>query len=358
LALLFGIVSVTVAKEPANQYEFKKIVVSAAKATEPKLDQVSVEKAVDYLEKGTVAWSKKRNCVSCHTNGSYMLIRPMLISRLGKPSAEMRDFFIQETTRLEKLDPKRLMASTFPARVAYVAAGLASWDRFVTKKRSPETDRAIDLMLKIQSQDGSWGNLTCWPPLESSHYHSATVAATAIGLAPGWLESKATSEQKKQFEQLKKYLVTAEPANDYQRLLLLWTATYVSDLLPKSDRDKLVEMVLKHQQADGGWSIRTFSTPEKWGGGNRAKKLRAEPEFAKPPSDGHQTGLALIVLQASGVPANHPQLQRGADWLLKNQRASGRWWTRSLNTDSYHFITYSGTIYPLLALEKLGKLPK
>ena len=44
-------------------------------------------------------------------------------------------------------------------------------------------------------------------------------------------------------------------------------------------------------------------------------------------------------------------------WLLTNQRSSGRWWTRSLNRDGYQFITYSGTAYPLLALELCGKLP-
>ena len=42
---------------------------------------------------------------------------------------------------------------------------------------------------------------------------------------------------------------------------------------------------------------------------------------------------------------------KSIEWLQKNQRESGRWWTRSLNTDSWHFITYSGTAYPLLALQ-------
>lgn len=32
-------------------------------------------------------------------------------------------------------------------------------------------------------------------------------------------------------------------------------------------------------------------------------------------------------------------------------------WTRSLNTDSWHFIRDSGTAYPLLALAACGELP-
>ena len=42
-------------------------------------------------------------------------------------------------------------------------------------------------------------------------------------------------------------------------------------------------------------------------------------------------------------------------WLEKNQRASGRWFTRSLNTDSYHFITHAGTAYAVMALHACQK---
>ena len=68
------------------------------------------------------------------------------------------------------------------------------------------------------------------------------------------------------------------------------------------------------------------------------------------------TGLAVLVLREAGVPAEDPRLKKAVKWLLANQRESGRWWTRSLNTDKYHYITYSGTAYPLLALAKCGVL--
>jgi hypothetical protein len=41
---------------------------------------------------------------------------------------------------------------------------------------------------------------------------------------------------------------------------------------------------------------------------------------------------------------------------VADERASGRWYTRSLNRDGWQFITYSGTVYPLLALELCGAL--
>jgi squalene-hopene/tetraprenyl-beta-curcumene cyclase len=69
------------------------------------------------------------------------------------------------------------------------------------------------------------------------------------------------------------------------------------------------------------------------------------------------TGLAIIALRKAGVPASDPRIQRGVLWLLENQRASGRWYTRSLNRDGWQFITYSGTVYPLLALGLCNALP-
>jgi hypothetical protein len=59
-------------------------------------------------------------------------------------------------------------------------------------------------------------------------------------------------------------------------------------------------MIWKHQQADGGWSIRTFASPEAWGSGNRAEKLRGEREFGRPASDGHGDRRATGIGRAGG----------------------------------------------------------
>jgi squalene-hopene/tetraprenyl-beta-curcumene cyclase len=69
-------------------------------------------------------------------------------------------------------------------------------------------------------------------------------------------------------------------------------------------------------------------------------------------------GLAIIALRKAGLPSSDPRIQRGVQWLLSNQRASGRWWTRSLNRDGWQFISYSGTAYPMLALALCNALSK
>ncbi len=209
----------------------------------------------------------------------------------------------------------------------------------------PETDDALKLMLDIQKEGGTWGSLDCWPPYESDAYHLATVAAMAVATAPGWLEAQKDEKVLASVESLKKYLRETPPLHDYSRVLLLWASTRMKGLIDESQQATLATMLAKKQHADGGWSIRDFAQPEQWGKGNRADKLKAEPEFKDPPSDGHMTGLAIVVLRARGVAKTDAGLQKGVAWIKSNQRESGRWWTRSLNTDTYHFITYSGTAF-------------
>lgn len=360
LTLVLFVVPSFAADKPATpQYKHAEITIPAASAGEELREDFSLKAALQYVDNATKAWTGARKCVACHTNGTYMAIRPSLTKQLGPPSKAQRAFFVAQLKTMQTKPRAYLKRSIRPTQVAYVAAGLAEWDRHVTGKLSTETDAALRLMLSLQSRDGSQGNLTCWPPHESSSYHGATVAAMAIATAPGWqksLDPKKDADVRERVENVRRYLKTTTPPHDYGRVLLLWAATRDAGLIDAKRRQSLIDMLSKQQRKDGGWSIRTFATPETWGGGNRAKKLRAEPEFTAPPSDGHMTGLAILVLREAGVPAKDPRIQRGIDWLQHNQRKSGRWWTRSLNTDKYHFITYSGTLYPLAALAKCGAL--
>jgi squalene-hopene/tetraprenyl-beta-curcumene cyclase len=345
-------------REP--QYKFETIVIPAADAHEHVRKTFSVKAAVDYLERGSKAWSGARKCVACHTNGSYLVIRPSLTKQLGAPAKEHREFFVAQYDDMKKKGGAVLRAGLRPTQMAYIAAGLAEWDRHVTGKLSKETDAALRLMLSLQSKDGSQRNLNCWPPHESSNYHGATVVATAVATAPGFEKSLDPKKDKAVLQKIagvRNYLKKTAPPHDYARVLLLWTATRMDGLVDAKQKQELIATLWKHQRTDGGWSIRTFATPEKWGNGSRAKKLRAEEEFTDPPSDGHMTGLAVMVLRDAGVPASDPRIQKAVAWLKSHQRESGRWWTRSLNTDRFHFITYTGTLYPLAALAKCGELP-
>ena len=315
--------------------------------------------AVDYMEHGATAWTREWKCVACHTNGSYMVARPLMSRQLGPPQKELREFFVKTLQEELATDPADMRPELDSTQAVYVAAGLAIWDANVTHRLSPETSEALDMMFKLQRTDGDWtisddNN----PPLESSRYQLATVAARAVGNAPGWLARQRGTPVEAKVNLLESYLRSDHKRQgDYDRTDLLWAATEFPGLLDAGQMTTLVDMISKHQKPDGGWSIRSFAAPEEWGKGNRAPRLRAEPDLADPPSDGHMTGLAIIALRKAGIPASDPRIQRGISWILTNQRASGRWWTRSLNTDNWQFISYSSTVYPLLALAMCDALP-
>lgn len=335
---------------PKPQYEHGDIKVPAATADEPRRASFSPGAAEDYLHKGAAAWMGAKDCIACHTTGLYLQTRPALTPFLGKPDEAMRAFFIEQLDDFAKANLEFRQKATRPAQAIYLALGLAEWDAHIAKKLSPETERALAAMFELQLETGTWGALDCWPPYESDAYHLATTAALAVATAPEWQPSAGV-------ERLKSYLRTTQPPHDYGRVLLLHAASRMKDLLNAEQREELTATIGKHQRADGGWSMRTFAAPEAWGRGNRAEKLKAEPDFANPASDGHMTGYAIVVLREAGVPASDARIQRGLAWLKANQRESGRWWTRSLNTDKAHYITYSGTAFPLLALAMCDQLP-
>ena len=342
---------------PQYQYEFGPIRIPAAQADEPIRHEVSLELASQYIEQGTAAWTRGRECVTCHTNGTYLALRPSLYGLLGKPNQEVRDLFVKLLRKgVRQLGENRQLGDS---HLIYIARGLAEWDAHVSGQLSAETSLALKQLFERQLPTGEWKPiLQSWPPLESSAFQEATVAAMAVGVAPGWLSGLTDQTLQTGVKRMKHYLRTVQPPHDYGRVVLLWASARLAGLLEEGEKAEIIEMIRRKQRADGGWSIRTFAKPEEWGEGNRAEKLRSEDEFANPPSDGHQTGLALIALLEAGVSAQDSAVRQGVRWLLRNQRESGRWWTRSLNTDKYHFITYSGTLYPLVALHLSGVFPE
>jgi mono/diheme cytochrome c family protein len=85
------------AADAEAQYESAGIHIPAAMAHEP-IATLSVDKAAAYLEQGAAAWTREKQCISCHTNGTYLFIRPALTSTLGPPSEEIRSFFVEQLT--------------------------------------------------------------------------------------------------------------------------------------------------------------------------------------------------------------------------------------------------------------------
>ncbi len=122
--------------------------------------------------------------------------------------------------------------------------------------------------------------------------------------------------------------------------MLLWVSRHVDGLLGEAEKKAAVEELLSLQRPDGGWA---FASLGNW------QRSDGKPQDRET-SDGYGTGFAVYVLRTAGVPAQHPQIQKGIAWLKMHQRSSGRWYTRSANKDSKHFLTYEGTAFAVMAL--------
>jgi hypothetical protein len=102
--------------------------------------------------------------------------------------------------------------------------------------------------------------------------------------------------------------------------------------------------LLAAQRPDGGWAFAALYPWDRSDG--------KEQDLTT--SDGYGTGFVVFVLRKAGVRADHSVVARGVAWLKSHQRASGRWFTRSLNKDNEHFLSHAGSAYSVMALAACG----
>ena len=181
--------------------------------------------------------------------------------------------------------------------------------------------------------------------MESDDHYGATLAAIAVGVAPDGYAK--TSEAKKGLAGIRKYLEENPSPGLHHEAMRLWASSYLKDLMTEDEKKACTKKLLALQKPDGGWGLATL--------GDWKRADDSEPDKAK--SDGYGTGFVIYVLRRGGMPASSPEIQRGVEWLKKNQRASGRWFTRSINKDSKHFISHAGTAMAVMALGECGEVP-
>jgi len=302
-------------------------------------------------------------CVSCHSALPYALARPALRSRLNEsgPSAnesklladvvkrvrgwkDMEPWYPDQTRGLPKTAESRGTESVINAIVLSrraAADGALSTDvRQAFANMWAQQMRTGDLT-------GAWAwlsfKLEPWEGAQSA-YFGATLAAVAIGSAPGGYASSGDIE--KNVELLRGYLrKNAQDQHTLNKLMLLWASTKLTGLLTPTERQTLVAEVFSKQQSDGGWNTASLGP---W--------QRVDGSSLDTNTDGYATGLATFALQQAGLSSD-PRVQKGIRWLVDHQdKATGRWLARSLNkerdpeTEPSKFMNDVATAYAVLAL--------
>jgi squalene-hopene/tetraprenyl-beta-curcumene cyclase len=309
---------------------------------EPRAGRLSLPRAGAYLDRVALDWTRERKCGTCHTNINYMMARPALAAGDGAAMAEVRGFFEGRVAGWD--GDARGAKPRWDTEVVATAAALALNDAATTGRLHPRTRQALDRMWTYQREDGTWDWIKCdWPPLEHDDYYGAAFAAVGVGAAP---EGYAASESARAgLDRLKRYLRETPPPSLHHAAMRLWAATKLDGLLTAAERERTIADLLTAQRPDGGWNLASLGAWSRHDG---------TPNDPDGPADGFGTGFVVYVLRGAGVPADHPAIRRGVAWLESNQRASGRWFTRSLSTDGPHYIANAGTGFAVLALRACG----
>ncbi|MEM1068331.1 MAG: hypothetical protein AAGI63_05515 [Planctomycetota bacterium] len=354
-------------RAPAFQYQLDEFEISIPTADEPRVKafgRESILAASNYLQVGAVSWARGRSCVNCHTTGPYMTEYTSWSRHFGKPSDEVRASFVQAvpSSIRVKEEVERGGHKYYPGAYYTVwrSAGLAEWDRRITGELSEATDQSLRDMFAHQSDHGAFvthGEVEV--PHVTTDFQLSLQAARAVTAAPGWLVGLKDESLLGRVEKLKTWLRTAEPKNDFDRVLKLQLAHYMPDLVSTSTRDAAMNLLSAKQKADGGWSTRDMSSVDDWHFevSSRVRDIiKNLPDADQPESDPYMTALAIVLMRQNGVPASDRRIQKGLLWLKREQRESGRWWMHSLYRGNYHFITYIATTEAMKALALCGEL--
>ena len=310
---------------------------------EPIRSEYSLEAADRYLAKTSDQWKQTYNCVSCHTNGLYLLSGAM--EPAGKPWQEARAFALQYANRYisEELEPRGQYGAV--EGMVATACFLALGDSVRFGTFTPEVQRVLDHAISLQDESGHWPDwLACnWPPYESDHHFGVTLMALTLGRAPR--EYRERDSVKAASQSLREWLKNNPPENLHQKGMLLWAHAEGGVDLPVEMLSAYRDALLGAQQEDGGWCMASLGDWNRHDGTEQLQESEAYP-----------TAFAIWVLSRSGAGDSDATLKATA-WLKSNQRESGRWFSRSQRKDTKHYLSEAATNMASMALRSAAPRP-
>ena len=334
--------------------------------------QQAAAKYLDGRETEWQAWDKPQMdrgtlCVSCHTQASYGLARPVLhrvmndenrsvaeramlasIEKRVNNWAEMQPFYSDSTSGPGKSVESRNSEAVLNAFI------LSSYDR-LGGHMSDITRKAFANAWALQTKNGRDAGSWVWQnfglaPFESkeSQYHWAALIAMAIGKAPD--NYRADPNIAANLDLLNSYLRSHYEGQPLlNQIVALWAAELFPAILDSNQRSQLVQKLDQLQHADGGWCLADLGP---WG-------ARADKSPIETRSDGYATALITLVQEEGGMEGEDSHVTRAIKWLEDNQdKATGAWTAWSLNKSRDpasmpgKFMSDAATAYAVLALEE------
>jgi ankyrin repeat protein/mono/diheme cytochrome c family protein len=184
-----------------------------------------------------------------------------------------------------------------------IYAGYVSMDFELEHQAASEvTDSLVHQLATIQDPDGHWSWNLPRPPIQAS---DITATALAVHVIQAFGIPARRDELKSRVQKARAWLRKADVETNEERVHQLLGLAWAGE--ESGVVNKLAQELIRQQRPDGGWR-----------------------QLAGLESDAYATGQSLYaLLQGAKLPADHPAVRRGIDYLLRTQLADGTWHVRT-----------------------------
>lgn len=263
--------------------------------------RTAIERGLRLVERSAANYPKHRRCFSCHNQTLPMLA--MVAAReagfaIDEALLKSQTEFTHHnfTKRIDELRRGEGIGG------GAMTVGYGLWSLDVVKAVPDETtDAMVEYLLKKQRDDGHWKCSSNRPPLEES---DITCTLMAIRFARKYARGDHREKTETITAKTKAWLASVKIES--QEDLNSWVSGVA--LLGGSPEQiaPARERILAAQRDDGGFS-----------------------QLPDMKSDAYATGQTLFVLRRMRMPASHPAIQRGIDYLLRTQHDDGSWFVET-----------------------------
>lgn len=305
--VLAALVNLTVGVKSARTEEPKKKVTVEAAIT-PQQARIAVERGLAFLERDATKWRKERQCSTCHhgtmTVWALSEAKSQGYAVATETLADMSKWTKERLRELDKPRDTRLgwnMVNT-PALYLEVMTQAVLNQEVIS---ADERQRIAAHLLRHQEDDGKWA-WSIAPPQNRPppHFESDEVVTLLAYLAlrtQVLTDTKEKSTVRDGRERAASWLAKTKPSDTTQAAVLRLLVKVWSGNSAKALRSEIDEF-FSRQNKDGGWS-----------------------QLRDLPSDAYATGQALYFLSLAGVRNDRAEIQRGASFLIADQKEDGSW---------------------------------
>ena len=290
---------------------------SHAEETAVSRDEVvaTVKRSLPFIEERGNWWIKAKKCVSCHR----VAFMPWAFREAHEIGVDVKP------AKLKELTEKSLQKTGGKKNADGLSQLLLGRD---AKADAANYSPLAQIIAETQEANGSWkpaGQLPAQkrPKLETRHV-STLWNALALSTIPGDKYKSHIDKARQFIGGLKKAQST-----EWYTVRMLVANRFEST----AEKDKWLEQLLKHQNADGGWG---------WLVGQE--------------SDALATGQVLYALREIKLDTSHKSALAAQAWLVKSQQANGTWkvkGTKANKKDKFEETAiYWGTAWAAIGLSR------